>query len=141
MNPYVSKLARWILILAVVVFVFANPITRAVVLFLLPLGSGVDDFIEVIAIIALVVLLFAKGWAQFDPGPLVREMIASEKFKDAVLLIVAVTVVFLIPYTGSRLWNLILYGVPIVDQLFYAILVIAAMVVAIGWVYVRRTTK
>ncbi|MBP7967678.1 hypothetical protein KAZ66_05420 [Candidatus Woesebacteria bacterium] len=35
----------------VVVFLFRNPMTRAVILWLLPLGSGIDDLIVIIALI------------------------------------------------------------------------------------------
>ncbi len=51
-------------IIALIVFIaFAVPYTRRVVLFILPLGKGVDDMIALIA--GLVVLvIFGGGWAR-----------------------------------------------------------------------------
>jgi len=40
----------------VILFLFWNPMTRAVILFILPLGSGVDDLVMIAAaIVALAV--------------------------------------------------------------------------------------
>jgi len=51
-----DKTLKWFLIFVAVVFVMWNPITRQVVLFLLPLGSGVDDLVFIIAIVFAIVL-------------------------------------------------------------------------------------
>jgi len=39
----------------VIAFLFANPYTRMFILWLLPLGSGIDDLVEIIAIIIAIV--------------------------------------------------------------------------------------
>lgn len=44
------RIGRAALALFVVAFVFANPYTRQAVLWLLPLGSGIDDLIEIAAL-------------------------------------------------------------------------------------------
>lgn len=55
------------LALLLVVVLFRVPQTLRLIIFLLPLGSGFDDLIEIVALVALVVVLFAKGWVSI-PG-------------------------------------------------------------------------
>lgn len=45
-----------LVVLLAVAFVWLNPVLRAVVIFILPLGSGPDDIVGVVLIIAIVVL-------------------------------------------------------------------------------------
>lgn len=45
-------------IFALIATLFVNPITRNIILFILPLGSGFDDLVEIVVIfIAIVVFL------------------------------------------------------------------------------------
>lgn len=53
---------KLVLVLVLVVVLFRVPFTLRLIVFLLPLGSGFDDLIEIVALVALVVLLFVKGW-------------------------------------------------------------------------------
>jgi hypothetical protein len=48
------------LVLVIIAFLFANPFARAFIRFMLPLGSGMDDLIEIIALIILAALLVYK---------------------------------------------------------------------------------
>ncbi|MDI7277366.1 MAG: hypothetical protein QME94_15420 [Anaerolineae bacterium] len=48
--------------LAVLAFLFRNPVARTIVLWILPLGSGIDDLIVIVALIAMLVLAFVRGW-------------------------------------------------------------------------------
>ncbi len=50
------------LVLVLVVVLFRVPATLRVIVYLLPLGSGFDDLIEIVALVALVVVLFVKSW-------------------------------------------------------------------------------
>lgn len=61
--PKKKWMKNWVKVaisLIVIAFLFANPTTRAVIGFFLPLGSGVDDIIELVVLIALGVLLVCK---------------------------------------------------------------------------------
>jgi len=49
-------LSEILLIVLVGVLLFANPYTRGLILFILPLGSGVDDLVFIMLIVAAVVL-------------------------------------------------------------------------------------
>ena len=51
-----------ILGLAVLAFLFRNPAARRIVLWILPLGRGIDDLIVIVALILIVVLAFVRGW-------------------------------------------------------------------------------
>jgi hypothetical protein len=53
---------KLVLGLAIVAFLFWNPTTRAFVLWVLPLGSGIDDLIVIASLILIVVLAFVRGW-------------------------------------------------------------------------------
>lgn len=59
-----NKRGTWwkvLIVLLVVAFVWLNPALRAVVLWLLPLGSGPDDIVGVFLVIALVGLALTYG--------------------------------------------------------------------------------
>lgn len=53
--------------LLLVVVLFRVPQTLRLIVFLLPLGSGFDDLVEIVALLALAIVLFAKGWVSI-PG-------------------------------------------------------------------------
>ncbi len=61
-----SKFARdwWkiALVLLVVIVLFRVPATVRIIWYLLPLGSGVDDLVEIVAVAALLIVLIVKGW-------------------------------------------------------------------------------
>lgn len=50
------------LVLAVVAFLFWNPITRRIIILILPLGSGIDDLIVIVALVLILILAFVRGW-------------------------------------------------------------------------------
>jgi hypothetical protein len=50
-----------VIALAVVALLFGHPITRAGITWLLPLGSGFDDTIELAAIVVALVILVTRG--------------------------------------------------------------------------------
>lgn len=128
-----SKWLQWIVILIVVAFLLANPLTRGVILFLLPLGSGFDDLIEIVAIILLVGLLLALGWVQFDLGNFVRGLNAFARAKEVVLLAIFVGLIFLVPYTREMVLGLFLFGTPITDPTFFLTLAAEFVAVILGW--------
>lgn len=141
MKPDMTKLVRLIVAFAIVGFLFANPITRSIIIFLLPLGSGIDDFVEAIAIIGLLVLLIANGWLRFDIGEVIQPMLAFSRVRELVLAALVIAALFIMPFTGNLLWGLLLYGIPIVDPAFYLILGIAVVLVVLGWAIFKWRTK
>ena len=130
-----NKWLKWIIGLAVVAFLFANPITRRIILFLLPLGRGVDDFIELLAILTLIGVALARGWIQFNPVKFVRKLNqkTSVRVKQAFLTAVLAVSLFLIPYTGNQIWDLLLFGKSISDPTFFVILGVDIVVLILGW--------
>jgi len=130
-----NKWLKWIIGLAVVAFLFANPITRRIILFLLPLGRGVDDFIELLAILTLIGVALARGWIRFNPVKFVRKLNqkTSVRVKQAFLTAVLAVSLFLIPYTGNQIWDLLLFGKSISDPTFFVILGVDIVVLILGW--------
>lgn len=61
-SAFVRHWWKWVLGLAVVAFLFWNPATRAIILWILPLGSGIDDLIVIASLILILVLAFVRGW-------------------------------------------------------------------------------
>jgi hypothetical protein len=57
-----KKIFKWAIALSVIAFLFIQPLTRQVILFILPLGSGVDDLIFVVVGIIALVAWFVFGW-------------------------------------------------------------------------------
>jgi hypothetical protein len=50
-------------IFTILVFAFVNPFSRAVIVWLLPLGSGWDDLVEIVLIVGLCIWGFAGFWS------------------------------------------------------------------------------
>ncbi len=50
------------LVAIVLAFLFWNPITRRAILWLLPLGSGIDDLIVILCLVVAIVVAFVRGW-------------------------------------------------------------------------------
>jgi hypothetical protein len=65
-----TKMKNWVKLaigLVVLIILFANPFTRNIIRILLPMGSGMDDIIEIGALGGLILLLIYKsihnkGW-------------------------------------------------------------------------------
>ena len=53
---------HWALLFIGIIVLLRIPATRDAIFWLLPLGSGFDDLIEIVALVLLAVILFAKGW-------------------------------------------------------------------------------
>lgn len=51
-----------VLVLLVLALLLRNPVTRAIILFILPLGRGVDDFLFVALLVIALTIAFIKGW-------------------------------------------------------------------------------
>ncbi|MFP4346593.1 MAG: hypothetical protein ACLFU8_18055 [Anaerolineales bacterium] len=50
------RLGKWFLIALLVAFVMWNPVTRQIVLFILPLGSGIDDLVFITALVVAIII-------------------------------------------------------------------------------------
>jgi len=50
-----GKVGRIALILAIVALLFWNPMTRSIIVFILPLGSGYDDLIFIAALVFAII--------------------------------------------------------------------------------------
>ncbi len=50
------RLGKWFLIALIVAFIMWIPVTRQIVLFILPLGSGIDDLVFITALVVAIVI-------------------------------------------------------------------------------------
>lgn len=57
------KVALWSLLVAILL---ANPYTRTIIILILPLGSGVDDFIEIVALLVFLIIMATKTRDNWD---------------------------------------------------------------------------
>lgn len=57
-----KKIFKWAIVLSVIAFLFIQPLTRQIILFILPLGSGIDDLIFVVVGIIALIAWFVFGW-------------------------------------------------------------------------------
>ncbi len=57
-----TKQRKVFLILTITVILLWIPFTRYAIFWLLPVGSGIDDLIFVIVLIATLFVAFVKGW-------------------------------------------------------------------------------
>lgn len=56
------KAIRITLFLLICAWLLWNPFTRQAVIIVLPLGSGIDDLIVTVLVIAAMVIAFVQGW-------------------------------------------------------------------------------
>ena len=57
-----TTLTKSILIIGILAFLLWHPVTRRIIIIILPLGRGIDDLIFWILLIILGFLAFVKGW-------------------------------------------------------------------------------
>lgn len=50
------------LVAAGLAFLFWNPVTRRAILWVLPLGSGIDDLIVILCVVVAIIIAFVRGW-------------------------------------------------------------------------------
>jgi hypothetical protein len=65
MKRPLSNWAKTMIVLCVLLFLMINPITRQVIVLILPLGSGIDDLIFFILLFVTVTVFLIRG-AQLD---------------------------------------------------------------------------
>ena len=56
----ISNWAKTMIVLVVVMFLLINPVTRGIIMVILPLGSGVDDLIFLVVFFVAMVLLLIR---------------------------------------------------------------------------------
>jgi hypothetical protein len=134
-----SKQKNIVLIVAGVAIAFWLPFTRRIILFILPLGTGIDDLVVWVCIIGLAVYGIAKGWIKFEKHKTFQRIDRDKntKVKQAAwAIIVFVIGLLLAPGLGDNL----LYGDPLdVDTI--AILSAAAILVIVGWQVISYIDK
>ena len=57
-----TTLTKILIFVGVLAFLLWHPVTRRVIVFILPLGKGVDDLIFWALLIVFVLIAFIKGW-------------------------------------------------------------------------------
>jgi hypothetical protein len=86
------------------------PITRRIIVFILPLGSGIDDLLFMIVFAITLVVAFATGWISWDKT---QDLIFLRKSKPEIRQAVSAVIgfcVFALTPTGSAIVSSLLIG-------------------------------
>lgn len=126
---------KWLFIALGIFFVFANPFLRQAFLWILPLGRGIDDLIEAVAILIIGVLLAGRGYAKWKTMQDFRVVNrkSNTKLKQYVLVVLTVLLALVIPPAGSALWSMFFFAIPITDPTVFIEMGIAFIIVIVGW--------
>jgi hypothetical protein len=127
-----GKTIRNILIAGSVLFAFANPFTRAIILWLLPLGHGVDDLIEVVALVVLACMLGSYWYRRYDFKHKFFEVNDQGiKARQVAWVMATIAIAFISPL-GAEFRRVILYGNSL-DISAYIFLAVTFGIVCLGW--------
>jgi hypothetical protein len=116
-------------------FLLYQPITRSIIKFLLPMGSGWDDLIEIALIIGAVCYGVGWGWIRWNKTKTFRKIDRNRNLRvKQVAWVAGMAIVSLIvsPSTLGSVGNFIMYGYP-VDLLVYLTLAIILILTIGGW--------
>jgi hypothetical protein len=125
---------RWMWLVTILGLMFLHPVTRRIVLFILPLGSGKDDLLELI-LIGIAVLYWGRRWyIKWDKTKAFRDndRHPNTKVKQSAWVILALIVTSLLPGMKDHIYNAFLYGRGFAPEMLFAF-GISLIVVMIGW--------
>lgn len=131
-----DKRTKWILGLLVTAFLFANPITRRIILWILPLGRGVDDLIVWLALLIAGGIYLVTKWEQINVKQKIQDLGKKENLKSLqiTLTIAGVLVSLAIPYVRNEFLDWFFESDPIESPLkFYAYLGLAGTYILLVW--------
>ncbi len=57
-----TKWKKFFLVLIIILLSLWFPVTRYIIFWLLPVGSGIDDLVFIIVLVATLFVAFVKGW-------------------------------------------------------------------------------
>lgn len=114
-----------------------HPLGRKIILFLLPLGKGWDDFVAIFLIIAFLIWLGATSWTRWNKMKSMRAVNAypNTRLKQAVLATLCIIAFFVYPTTGRAIGNAILFSKSseLSSPEFIIPTAIIAIVIVAGW--------
>jgi hypothetical protein len=125
---------RWMWLVTILGLMFLHPVTRRIVLFILPLGSGKDDLLELI-LIGIAVLYWGRRWyIKWDKTKAFRDndRHPNTKVKQSAWVVLAVIVTILMPGMKVSLYNCFLYGNG-VDSNMLITFGISLGIIIVGW--------
>jgi hypothetical protein len=112
------------------------PPVRALVLFILPLGSGVDDIVFILALIIATMVWGGRAWAAWKIRDDIRyaKKHLSPKTQAWILTCIVILISVSVAPTASPAWDAILMGKPIGDPAtFFVCVAIECVLVAVIW--------
>jgi membrane protease YdiL (CAAX protease family) len=127
------NLTNFIIGLALFAFGMWHPLTRKIILVILPLGRGFDDLLFILALICLVIFGSAKGWIKWNKMKTFRKVDRDRntRVKQSAWLVLTMLFVVFSPFTQS-VWPMILYGRS-PDPSIWITLLITLVAVIGGW--------
>ena len=139
-----KEINNFIIAVSVIILLYWLPFTRPVIRWLLPMGSGFDDLIQVAALVILSVYLIARAYYTFQKTEQFRMVNNHHNSKLKHIVIVVLAFISLIITSGSEVGATLLYGKPL--SITTAIVIAAhTLTVAVLWIvasyFDRRNIK
>lgn len=139
-----KKQYKWIIGLLVTAFLFANPLTRRIVLWILPLGKGVDDFLVWAALfVAGLIFLFTK-WEEINFKQKIADLQKKENRKSLqiTLTVIGLIIALAIPAVRDELWQWFFFGDPIDEPIkFFSVLALVGTYIVLVWLALDKIVK
>lgn len=142
-----KRLLTALAVVAAIGYMLWNPVTRPIIKFLLPLGSGWDDLLEIVLWVGLLGLLGYNTYVGWNKKKTFREIDRNRNTKVKqmtwVFLALIGSMIF-IPGFADTAKRAVFYGKP-VDLTFWITLMVVTAVTVIGWQIIsyidRRRSK
>lgn len=117
------------------------PLTRRIIILILPLGRGIDDLIFMIVFVGAVLVWGGRWYMAWKARQDVRKVNRNPKLRAWVISAIIVIVALTVAPTGVPIQNFFLMSRPITDPSFPIWLAVEIAVVAITWLILGRSSK
>lgn len=130
--------------LAILFVMLGWPPTRALIVFILPLGRGVDDFLFWVVAAGAGIVWGGQWWTKWKAREDVRRVNKNKNRKVLYWTLTSIVLIMslIIPPTGTPLQNWFLMGKPIQDPITFGIwLAVEGLAVLFIWLLLGRKER
>jgi len=98
--------------LGVSALMMLHPVGRSIILFILPLGNGVDDFIAIALVILFIIYMISRSWIKWNKSNTSKFLVRHKNLRIMQIVIAVTSLVFILvnPATSRPLDNWFFYG-------------------------------
>ena len=118
----------------IAVALLLHPLSRRIILFILPLGRGIDDLIFWIVAFVFIILLIARGWAKWNViADVFRFLYADDKIKQSIMIALGILIMSFTP-AGTYIYRWFFLGetFEVVNPGFFIPVIVSILVVIFG---------